>query len=106
MSKKSSFYKILEIGRQLKYDKINAKFASNDEPSGKALMTTGCMERFVDGVDAFVDPVKSIKLEQGSSKEEYLEKDRLSTITPDMDLGDIMKVLNPGTEQWWDSRLY
>jgi hypothetical protein len=101
--KKKAFYDLLAKASRDKWDKINSKFATNDDPVGMKLMSTGCMERFDHArEEERMDKVLSQQVERGSGLEAYKEQQNINKITNDMELDEILDILNPEERRPWE----
>ena len=99
-----SFISMLEEERRDRWDKINTKFETNDSPAGKKLTATGCGQRFDNPRDEErMTPKESTKRNfESTSKEEWLETQRIQSIEPWMTLDEIEAILNPQEKLPWE----
>jgi hypothetical protein len=83
------FYKMLELEKRMKWNKIKNRFITNDSPAGCKLSAVGCMERFNHSRDETnMTRKESAKreLSVGRSREECAEARRMKMITPGMSM--------------------
>ena len=97
--RKAMFFLLINHNRREEWKKISQRFETNDDPAGCKLTATGCMERFTHSTrdDERVDRNMGMARERGSNIEEYLEKQRIDMITPDMSQEEIMSILEPAS---------